>query len=162
MSRVHKRANGEIAHDTRQPEERLGLPELIGDDTNVKLKDVDSFLYPMMHADALDGSLQTFKVSQTLHAKVTDALAASLPPTIGAWLKYQPKLVNTSRFEIVGLRYRMNNPLDGWKEFTMAALRSQPDMMDEAREAASAGRLYVHFHIKSTPLTRMLGIPDFE
>ena len=103
-----------------------------------------------------------------LPGHVVDTLAASLPPTIGAWHKYEPKLAETSRFEIIGVKYMKEyggGRLGGeMKEFSISAFRAQPDIMEEAKEvAASSGAFWVHFRIKSTPLIELMtGDRDFK
>lgn len=158
-------ANGTGA-TSKQPEQP-GVAELIGDDTRVLVRNVDEFLFPLIRADLVEGSLETFRLYVTrgkLHANVLDALADNLPSTIRSWGKYQPDLVNSSRFEVIGVRYQTGNfPHVEWKEFSISALRVQPDIMQEAREvAASSGQVLVHFRIKSTPLTIMIGDQDFR
>ena len=134
----------------------------------ISLAQVDEYLFPLIRAGLMDGSLKTFRLEVErgrLPGQVVDALNASLPDTIGAWYKYEPKLVETSRFEIVGVKYQKNPGLQGeWKEFSISAFRAQPDIMEEAKEvAASSGAFWVHFRIKSTPLIELMtGDRDFK
>ena len=156
---------------TGQQKEQVRVAELVGDDTRVRVRNVDEFLFPLIREDLLKGSLEIFRRHVDrgrLPGKVVDALAAHLPETIRSWGKYQPDLGNSSRFEILGVRYQSAQP-NGFgaqppKEFSIAAFRAQPDVMEEAREAAasSIGSLFVHFRIESTPLTIMIGDQDFK
>ena len=135
----------------------------------ISLAQVDEYLFPLIRAGLMDGSLKTFRLEVErgrLPGQVVDALNASLPDTIGAWYKYEPELVETSRFEIISVKYQKNpGTLQGeWKEFSISAFRAQPDIMEEAKEvAASSGAFWVHFRIKSTPLIELMtGDRDFR
>ena len=164
-------ASGVTAED--QQNDRPGIAELIGDDTRVRVRNVSEYLFPLIHADLMKGSLSTFRLEVDggrLPGHVVDALNTSLPPTVGAWHKYDTSLVETSRFEIVAVRYMKDyggGRLGGeMKEFSISALREQPDMMGEAEKVAASNSntqpFWVHFRIHSTPLTKLMrGDRDF-
>ena len=67
------------------------------------------------------------------------------PLSLQAWDKYRPDLVNRSVIEIVGVRFEGDLQL-------VIALAQQPDLMEAARKAARAKKLYLNYRIESTPL----------
>ena len=127
----------------------LRTPELRGLDETA-IRDADAFLVPLVEEGRTRGSVESLESALTKSGNAAGAFAlrGALPPSLKAWEKYRPDLVNRSVIEIDAVRLPNGGDLH-----LVIALAQQAHLMEAARRAArSTSGLYVQFRIESAPL----------
>merc|ERR1712224_1059916 len=118
---------------------KVSTPELRGLDGS-KIRDADAFLVPLIQKGRTKGTVKSLESELTVGGNASGALAlrAALPLSLKAWDKYRPDLVNRSVIDIDAVQFEGDL-------FLVEALARQPDLMEAARKAARAKKLYLNY-----------------